>query len=279
MDQAIGWARTAGMKVLVDCHGSPGSQNGQDHSGRAGDVAWQTGDNLNQSTTIMVTIAEKYGSATYADVVMGIETVNEPTANAPNVFATTKQWAADTWTAMQAVIENKDLQIYTHDSFQGITQFLEVAQGLGATTFGVDQHDYQLYTDSDNALDQPGHIAKACGWGADLATCKAGMSVIVGEWSAASNICVDTNDVTSSGTSCSGDGCQCTSADTTTWNTNLIEQARRYVEAQLDTYEANANAYFVWSYKAGGAWGPENLIANGVWPQPMSDRKYPGQCS
>ena len=32
LEKAIGWARNAGLKVLVDCHGSPGSQNGFDNS-------------------------------------------------------------------------------------------------------------------------------------------------------------------------------------------------------------------------------------------------------
>lgn len=28
LEKAIGWAQTAGIRVWVDCHGSPGSQNG-----------------------------------------------------------------------------------------------------------------------------------------------------------------------------------------------------------------------------------------------------------
>ncbi|KXT17696.1 hypothetical protein AC579_9012 [Pseudocercospora musae] len=33
LDNAISWARRHSLKVLVDCHGSPGSQNGFDNSG------------------------------------------------------------------------------------------------------------------------------------------------------------------------------------------------------------------------------------------------------
>ena len=28
LEKAISWAQTAGMRVWIDCHGSPGSQNG-----------------------------------------------------------------------------------------------------------------------------------------------------------------------------------------------------------------------------------------------------------
>ena len=46
LDQAIGWARTHNLKVLLDIHGHPGSQNGWDHSGgTAAGVSWQQGSN------------------------------------------------------------------------------------------------------------------------------------------------------------------------------------------------------------------------------------------
>jgi len=40
LDKAIGWARNTGIKVLIDLHGAPGSQNGYDHSGRKGGANW-----------------------------------------------------------------------------------------------------------------------------------------------------------------------------------------------------------------------------------------------
>jgi len=40
LDHAIGWARNHGLKVLIDLHGAPGSQNGFDNSGRRGDELW-----------------------------------------------------------------------------------------------------------------------------------------------------------------------------------------------------------------------------------------------
>lgn len=40
LDKAIGWARSSGLKVLIDIHGVPDSQNGYDHSGRQGNATW-----------------------------------------------------------------------------------------------------------------------------------------------------------------------------------------------------------------------------------------------
>jgi glucan 1,3-beta-glucosidase len=59
MDKAIGWARKAGMKVWVDCHGSPGSQNGFDNSGHAGEVNWQKGNNMAHSIEVLKIMATK----------------------------------------------------------------------------------------------------------------------------------------------------------------------------------------------------------------------------
>ncbi|KAK5004306.1 glycoside hydrolase superfamily [Cryomyces antarcticus] len=91
LEKAIGWARSHGLKVWVDCHGSPGSQNGFDNSGRAGDVAWQSSDNLDHSIRVLETMAEKYGATEYADVVVGLELVNEPISWGANELDTTKQ--------------------------------------------------------------------------------------------------------------------------------------------------------------------------------------------
>jgi len=40
LDNAIGWARLYDLKVIIDLHGAPGSQNGFDNSGRRSAEAW-----------------------------------------------------------------------------------------------------------------------------------------------------------------------------------------------------------------------------------------------
>ena len=77
-DKAIGWAREAGMKVWVDLHGAPGSQNGFDNSGHAGPVEWQQGGNIERTRSVLKMMAERYGTQEYADVVAAIQLINEP---------------------------------------------------------------------------------------------------------------------------------------------------------------------------------------------------------
>jgi glucan 1,3-beta-glucosidase len=40
LDRAIGWARKYNVKVILDLHGAPGSQNGYDNSGVRGVANW-----------------------------------------------------------------------------------------------------------------------------------------------------------------------------------------------------------------------------------------------
>ncbi|RDW89540.1 hypothetical protein BP6252_01572 [Coleophoma cylindrospora] len=281
LEKAIGWARNAGMKVWVDCHGSPGSQNGYDNSGHAPIVRWQQSDNLAQSISILKTMATKYGAAKYADVVVGLELVNEPISWGNNQFSTTKAWAKEAYSAVRSAAENKNMVIVMHDGFMGPLSWTSTAEALSNgrdKTFGIDTHLYQLYTDADNALTQQGHIDEACGWGKNLSIANANMPTYVGEWSAATNICVNPDGSTTAGTTCSTYGCQCQSTSFDNWNDNMVAAVGKYVEAQLDTFEASTSGYFIWTAKGPGGWGFFNDIQKGVFPNPVTSRKHSPQC-
>jgi len=271
------------MYVWVDCHGSPGSQNGFDNSGHAGAVEWQTASNLAASISILETMAKKYGSMEYADVVVGLEMTNEPISYGNNQFSVTQSWAQEAYTAIKSSIESPNLVVVMHDAFEGPSAWTSVAQSLiedngGKKTFGIDTHLYQLYTDADNALTQAQHISKACSWSSDLAAGNAVMPTYVGEWSAATNICVNPDGSTTAGTSCSISGCQCQNGDFDSLNDAMVKQMRMFVEAQLDVFEASSSGYFMWAAKGPGGWGFLNGIEKGVIPNPVTSRSYPAQC-
>ncbi|KAG9239396.1 putative glucan 1,3-beta-glucosidase [Amylocarpus encephaloides] len=281
LEKAIGWARNANLKVWVDCHGMPGSQNGFDHSGQGGSVDWQQKSNLEHSISVLQTMATKYGAMEYADVVVGLELVNEPISYGNNKFSTTQDWTKDAYAAVSAAAANKNMKIIMHDGFQGAGKWTDVASTLnkgGARNFGVDSHLYQVFNDEDNKLDQKGHISKACSWSRNLKSANDQFPVYVGEWSAATNICVNPDGSTTAGTSCGKEGCQCQSEDFDKWNEKMVEQVRRYVEAQLDVFEGSTSGYFAWSAKGPGGWGFLNGIKKGVIPNPVTDRKFGGQC-
>lgn len=284
LDLAIGWARENKMYVWVDCHGSPGSQNGYENSGHQGFPRWQTSDNLNRSISVLKTMAEKYGSLEYADVVVGIELTNEPLLGAPNDFEVTKQWTHAAYKAVKAEVKNPNLVVIMQDAFAGVNKWMVTAKTInadGPKTFGIDTHLYQLYTPWANSLTQDEHIAQACTWNTSLAAASEEMPTYVGEWSAMTEICLHANGSTTPGSICLESGCQCTSDHFSSWNQTLVDIVRQYVEAQLEVFESSSSGYFMWSLKGPGAWGFENGVGNGTIPSSLTDRttwKYPNQC-
>ncbi|MCJ1428342.1 exo-1,3-beta-glucanase [Sticta canariensis] len=280
LEKAIGWARSAGMKVWIDCHGQPGSQNGFDNSGHAGAVRWQQGNNLEQSVAVLTTMAQKYGSTQYADTVIGLELVNEPLPESGNNFDTTVQFAKDAYKAVRDVATNPDLMVVMHDAFRGPNSWTNTATSLGPKgAFGIDTHIYQVFSDDDKNLDQAAHISKACSRSSELSSSNAIAPTFVGEWSAATVICVYPDGTTTAGSECNVDGCQCQGDPIDSWNEQMVEQAGKYVEAQLDTFEANSSGYFFWSWGGPGPWGFKSAVEKGVIPNPVTSRKHEKQCA
>ena len=88
------WCEEIGLKVLIDLHGAPGSQNGFDNSGRRGDVNWfQPGNLTNIDRTL--DILDKFAGlmvnwiydGTISETTLeGIEIVNEPLGWRPELW-------------------------------------------------------------------------------------------------------------------------------------------------------------------------------------------------
>lgn len=287
LEKAIGWCRSYGIAVLVDCHGSPGSQNGFDNSGHAGNVSWQSDNNLNLSISVLETIATKYGSEKYADVVFGIEMINEPISWDQNNFATTKSWAQQAYKAIKSVATNPELVVVMHDGFMGPSNWEQVGSAINGNSsledskFWIDVHLYQNQVASDSLLTQQQHIQKACNWSStELLPSLSNLPVIVGEFTPATNICANPDGTTVAGDVCSESGCQCScNVPLQYWNKPLVDATRMFFEAQLETFESHARGWFVWSYQGPGAWGLNNAVEYGLIGQSVNDRMYPGQCS
>lgn len=84
--RAVGWAHKHGLKVLVDLHGAPGSQNGFANSGRTGPVQFQDDPfNAVRAGIAVGLIGQAFSAQT--DVVTHIEILNEPVLDRSSVPA------------------------------------------------------------------------------------------------------------------------------------------------------------------------------------------------
>lgn len=76
VDMALEWAGRHGLKILIDLHTAPDSQNGFDNGGICGVCKWHTNpENIGRTLEILEKLASRYknNSALY-----GIEMLNEP---------------------------------------------------------------------------------------------------------------------------------------------------------------------------------------------------------
>jgi glucan 1,3-beta-glucosidase len=150
IDAAIDWARSLDLRIIIDLHGAPGSQNGYDNSGQRMDrPQWQTGNTVQQTLQVLRTISQKYAQTQYQDVIIGIQLLNEPALYFDNLsFDVTKQFYRD---GFGQVREVSDTPVILHDGFKRPNEwngFLTPSDG-GAQNVAVDHHDYQVF---DNGL-------------------------------------------------------------------------------------------------------------------------------
>ncbi|KAL1636925.1 hypothetical protein SLS56_001022 [Neofusicoccum ribis] len=293
LSKAIQWAENAGILVVIELHGAPGSQNGDVNSGHLGEWEWQTGPgNLDRTTNVLKIIAQKYGTKELANTVVAIELVNEPTNTLPNTLQTIKSWMKTAYGAVRAAASNKNLRIVMHDQWVTPKNWLDINAALNGPnpgSFFIDVHQYQIFTEEDRNLDQPGHIKKVCKFATEqLAFAKKNnLPIHVGEFSGNTFICVNPDGSTFAdpeGTDkiCRAKGCQCETdggINVNEWSDALTRQVRRYIEDQLYVYEEYAGGWFFWNFKGPGSWGFMAGIEKGFIPKPLTDRHYPNPCA
>lgn len=276
LDQAITWARSAGLKVLLDLHGAPGSQNGFDNSGRYGPITWQQGSTVSQTLSALSALSQRYSGST--DVVSAIQLLNEPLGSSLDLDSLKSFYQS----GHQTLASNYVTCI--HDAFQDFStywnNFLDTASVL------LDTHQYQVFSPSQVALSTTDHVAAACALGPHLAS--TGKNTIVGEWTGAQTDCAKwlnglgkgaRYDGTLAGSSTVG-SCDGKYTGTVAGLSNADkDNLAHFIDAQLDAYEQRTGwVFWTWKTESAPEWHMKDLLAAGLFPQPLTSRTYSGQC-
>lgn len=179
VDKLFDWAEAVGLGVILCLHGAPGSQNGQDHSGRQGKVSWFKSKNLQKSRIVIEQICKRYGQK---KALVGVELINEPAAN--NWY---RRWKLIRYYKQAGRVVSREASdrtsIILSDAFQD--RLISKIMKLPLDRIVVDTHLYQLFTPEDRALDLAGHLGKIDQWQQTLKKISKSVPVLVGEWSAA----------------------------------------------------------------------------------------------
>jgi len=272
LGKALDWANSQGIKVMIDLHGAPGSQNGFDNSGRKGSINWLQGNTITQTHTALNKIRDDHASH---PAVAAIELVNEPMGPSLDMD-TVRQFYMDGW----GDLSGSNVAVTFHDAFEGVNSWNDWGSGMWALL--LDTHHYEVFDSGSLALSASAHVSTACSFGASMAT--NNKWTIAGEWSGAMTDCAQwlngrgigarydgTYNVDGTGSSyigsCdgkySGSVSNLSSADY--WN------IKNFISAQINAFEkADGWIFWCWKNEAAPEWHFQDLARGGLVPQPLS---------
>jgi glucan 1,3-beta-glucosidase len=278
--RAIEWARRYGLRVKLDLHAVPGSQNGWNHSGRQGAVDWILGPdgavNAQRSLDIHNMLSQFFAQERYKNVLVFYGLVNEPSLSIPQSDLVT--WTQQAYKIVHGNGMNAT-QIFS-EAMRGLPPWQGLLTGYG-NGLAIDAHEYTLFDDHLIVLNHTNRVSFACQ--TFVAQISSGMSpatgfgpTMVGEWSQADTDCAPYLNGVGTGARWTGTfagesapqcptqnsqcNCNLANADPSTFTADYKTFLQTWAVAQMDAYEKSWGWFYwtwktesapLWSYQAG----------------------------
>ncbi|KAI0054166.1 glycoside hydrolase family 5 protein [Auriscalpium vulgare] len=192
--KAIGWARKYGIRINLDLHALPGSQNGWNHSGRLGTISFLNGTmglaNAQRSLDYIRIIAEFISQPQYKDVVVMFGITNEP--QVPFIGQENLQrYYLQAYNVVRnagGVGAGNGPLISYHDGFAGLNNWAGFLPG--ADRIGLDYHPYLCFA-TQTSDPMSANVNKPCtAWGGAMNDSMTAFGfTAAGEFSNAINDC------------------------------------------------------------------------------------------
>ncbi|KAK7032141.1 hypothetical protein VNI00_013315 [Paramarasmius palmivorus] len=223
LQQAIGWAQNHNLKVIVDLHGAPGSQNGSVLSSPPLPNSTVSDKPLLVSGLTILgkeSLAALYSTSTWHKDPRNVERTNnvikqiadlfkDNASNVPIIEAMNelswiirlpagfdeslpviKQYFYDTYGNIRFPFgddRQSDIVVMIADAFQSLDSwkgFMPPPEHEGVM---MDKHIYQIFTNDEVRRSDEDHLTAACSVGNDLAAFE--LWTVIGEWSPAATDC------------------------------------------------------------------------------------------
>lgn len=305
--RAIEWARKHGLRINLDLHGAPGSQNGWNHSGRQGSIGWLNGTDgtLNGQRTIDIhkQLSTFFSQPRYRNVVTMYGLVNEPRMTALDQ-STVVTWSQNAINAIRG--NNYTGIIIFGDGFMGLDNWRGKLQNNNDLL--LDVHQYVIFNVDQIILNHHDKINFACkGWSQQALRSQNTQTgfgpTLCGEWSQADTDCATyLNNVgvgsrwegtlnVASGLGGGGSGsvlsptcptknnpqCQCApaNADPSTYSDTYKQWLLMFAEAQMHSFEQGWGwFYWTWQTETATQWSYKAGLAAGILPKLAYQRDF-----
>ncbi|KZV83236.1 glycoside hydrolase [Exidia glandulosa HHB12029] len=246
--KAFEWARKYGLRINIDLHTLPGSQNSLNHSGKQGRTAWMTSSmglvNAQRSMNFMRGVAEFISQPEYKNLVPIFGIANEPQGQDQGNMKAFYYEMYKEIRAITGVGEGKGPYISISDGFQGLGAWETYL--TGADRLALDWHVYFAFG-ADNSPVFGDYPKAPCGaWGVPLNHSLGTFGfTYAGEWSLAFNDCgLYIRDFRKDAQT---QGCDPTWTDYEKWTPDTKAQFMTFAKTHM---EAIAN-FFFWTWKTG----------------------------
>jgi glucan 1,3-beta-glucosidase len=240
LDWAFEQAQRHGLGVLLDLHGAPGSQNGNDHSGKKGPIEWhKKPENIQSTLRVLEALARRYARQPN---LVAFQPLNEPHHDVP--LDIVKPFYQEAYRRVRRHLPKERVSFVIHDGFRPF-EWKEFMTEPEYSNVMLDAHLYQVFSEADRKRNAGEHIRKATEHKGHIDAMQNQLWTIVGEWSAAMP------------------------PESLKELTPLqVDAAKRaFAAAQLLSYEAS-HGWFFWSYEneSNPEWSLRDCVARGWLP-------------
>ncbi|KAI8335875.1 glycoside hydrolase superfamily [Chlamydoabsidia padenii] len=272
--RGIQWARKYGLRVMVELHTAPGSQNGWNHSGRAGNVGWLNGEHgqeyADETMRVVQAIITFFMTQPKDAVAPQDAAADERKDNNITVHATSgnpwshvvpmfgvlnepalmmiedepaKQWYRDAQATIRNITGHQNGPILSyHDGFLGLSPWKGFFKDFDRAF--LETHMYLIFDPNLVYMEREKQAAVPCeSWRSDLAESnKVTAPTMVGLGTRYENT-MDGGGVSQ----CKE--CNCTKIeDWNAWTPDYKHFLNTFVQHQMDAYESGVG-WFFWTYK------------------------------
>ncbi|KAG9248042.1 beta-glucosidase 6 [Calycina marina] len=299
--RGIEWARKHGLRINLDVHGLPGSQNGWNHSGRQGSIGWLSGDdgtmNANRSLVLHDQLSQFFAQDRYKNIVAFYGLANEPKMtelDSDEVDA----WTEEAFTLVRT--NGITANIVFGDGFLGLDNWQGKLQGFDGLV--LDVHQYVIFNTDQIVYNHSAKVSYACtGWteqAVDSMSTTTGYGpTMFAEWSQADTDCATnlnnvgignrwtgtydfgnaTDQILTPRCNTQDSTCECTdaNADASEYSSEYKSFLLMFAEAQMHSFEQGWGwFYWTWKTESAAQWSYELGLAAGILPAKAYSRDF-----